>query len=459
MTDAVVFLVAGLCLLLAVVLPQALRRIAVSAPMVLVGVGLLIGLFPIPGHLALDPEADRELILHVTELTVLVALMGVGLALDRPLRPRIRRSWATWSATWRMLAIAMPVTIGLVALLGWAYAGLAPAAALLLGAVLAPTDPVLASDVQVGGPMMPDEIESLLAGLDDDESDTAHRLDEVRFTLTSEAGLNDGLAFPFVHLAILLAAGSLTLTEVGTWIGWYVVGKIVLGVAVGLLAGWALAKVAFRSRRPSLRLAEQGEPLLALAALLASYGAAELVGGYGFLAVFTCAMAMRASERAHDYHRAMHEVVERLERLFTSVVLLFLGIATTNGLLEGLEVSGVVVALALIFVIRPVAGLLSLGVLPKTPSRPGGLERGDRLAVAFFGVRGVGSLFYLAYAAGEAEFADLPWLWSTVAFTIVASVLVHGIASKPWLERVDRRRGASGPGLAAPRDVLEDRSE
>ncbi len=459
MADAVVFLVAGGCLLLAVVLPQALSRVAVSAPMVLVGVGLLIGLFPIPGGLALDPDADREVILHVTELTVLVALMGVGLALDRPLRPLVARSWTMWSATWRMLAIAMPVTIGLVALLGWAYAGLAPAAALLLGAVLAPTDPVLASDVQVGGPMAPDEIEALLEGLDDDDSDTGHRLDEVRFTLTSEAGLNDGLAFPFVHLAILLAAGSLTLADVGVWIGWYVVAKIVLGVLVGLAAGWALAKVAFGSRRPSLRLAEQGEPLLALAALLTSYGAAEVVGGYGFLAVFTCAMAMRASERGHDYHRAMHEVVERLERLFTLAVLLFLGMATTNGLLEGLEVSGVVVGLALIFVIRPVAGLVALGVLPRTSHRPGGLEREDRLAVAFFGVRGVGSLYYLAYAAGETDLADLPWLWSTVAFTIVASVLVHGIAAKPWLERLDRRRGASGPGLAAPREVRDPHAD
>lgn len=451
MTDAVVFLVAGLCLLLAVVLPQALRRVAISAPMVLVGVGLLLGLLPLPDGLALDPVADLELVLYVTELTVLVALMGVGLALDRPLRPRVLATWASWSATWRLLAIAMPITIGLVTLLGWAAAGLAPATALLLGAVLAPTDPVLASDVQVGGPMVPDEIEALVTEQADDP-DAAHRLDEVRFALTSEAGLNDGLAFPFVHLAILLAAGSLTLGDALHWVGWYVVGKIAIGVAVGVASGWALGKVAFRSRRPSLRLAEQGEPLLALAALLASYGAAELVGGYGFLAVFACAMSMRASERSHDYHRAMHEVVERLERLLTLAVLLFLGMATTNGLLSDLTVGGVLLGLALILVIRPLAGLVALSVRSRPGRRPGGLVPADRVAVAFFGVRGVGSLFYLAYAAGEMEVDDLRGLWSTVAFTIVASVLVHGIAATPWLDRVDRRRGASGPGLAAPRE-------
>jgi NhaP-type Na+/H+ or K+/H+ antiporter len=449
MTDALVYLVAGLCLLLAVILPQALRSLAVSAPMVLVGIGLLIGLFPIPGEFSLDPVDDRTVILHVTELAVLVALMGVGLALDRPLRLHKWRTWTSWSATWRLLAVAMPISIAAVALLGWAVVGLGPAAALLLGAVLAPTDPVLASDVQVGGPMLADDLEELEEGLADEDGETAQRLDEVRFALTSEAGLNDGLAFPFVYLAILIAAGGFGLADAGEWLGWYLLGKVVIGVVVGIAAGWALGRIAFRSNRPALRLAEQGEPLLALAALLASYGAAELVGGYGFLAVFACAMAMRASERAHDYHRAMHEVIERLERLITLAVLLFLGIATTRGLLSDLTWSSVLVGVAAIFVIRPLAGWVALAVLPRAEERPGGMDRGDRMAVAFFGVRGVGSLYYLAYAAGEAEFDSLPWLWSTVGFTIVLSVLVHGVSAKPWLARVDARRGAKGPGLAS----------
>ena len=116
--------------------------------------------------------------------------MGVGLALDRPLELRNRESWSRWAPTWRLLAIGMPVTIAAVALLGSAL-DLAPAAALLLGAAMAPTDPVLASDVQVAGPQTGDH--------EVDESD------ELRFTLTSEAGFNDGLAFPFVYAAILLA--------------------------------------------------------------------------------------------------------------------------------------------------------------------------------------------------------------------------------------------------------------
>ena len=112
---------------------------------------MLIGLTSLPDGLPIDPQENRAAIEHVTELVVLVALMGVGLALDRPLRLRDPSTWSRWSATWKLLAIGMPLTIAAVALLGWA-AGLAPAAALLLGAALAPTDPVLASDVQVAGP-------------------------------------------------------------------------------------------------------------------------------------------------------------------------------------------------------------------------------------------------------------------------------------------------------------------
>src|SRR5690606_17839333 len=132
--------------------------------------------------------------------------------------------------------------------------------------------------------------------------------DDIRFSLTAEAGLNDGLAFPFVHLALLLLAGGFGLADAGAWLGWYVVGKIAIGVAVGLGTGWLLGRQAFHARKEERRLADAGEPLLAVAALLASYGAAELVGGYGFLAVFVCAVRLRASDRGNSYHRAMHGV-------------------------------------------------------------------------------------------------------------------------------------------------------
>lgn len=436
MTDALVYLIFGLSLLLAIVLPQLTQRIALSPPMVLVAVGMAVGLLPAADVVSLDPMDHRDVVTHVTEFTVIVSLMGVGLAIERTLDLRSWRSWRTWSPVWRLLGVTMPLTILGVAFLGWWVAGLAPAVALLLGAVLAPTDPVLASDVQVGEPLtedIDDRSEDDRAGPDED--------DDIRFSLTAEAGLNDGLAFPFVHLALLLIAGGFTVADVGTWIGWYVVGKIAIGTAVGVGVGWLLGRQAFHSRSDKLRLADHGEPLLALAALLAAYGATELLGGYGFLAVFACAMRVRASERGHSYQRAMHGVVERLERLMTLLVLLVLGMAMTRGLLDHLDWRGIVVALALVLVVRPLAGYASLAVLARDEDREGGLDPGEMWAVAFFGVRGIGSLYYLAYAVSHEDVPREPWLWSTVAFTVIVSVLLHGVTATPAMSRLDTRRG------------------
>jgi NhaP-type Na+/H+ or K+/H+ antiporter len=425
-----VFLIAGASLLLAVVLPNALSRHAVSAPMVLLVVGMLIGLLPLPEGVSASPVENRVFVEHLTELTVIVALMGVGLALDRPLDVRSWSAWRRWGATWRLLGLAMPLCILGVALLGWTVMGLAPAGAVLLGAVLAPTDPVLASDVQVAGPT---------TQRDEDEEEIDEE-DEVRFALTSEAGLNDGLAFPFVYLAIFMATlGSVT--EWGVeWLAWELVGKVVVGVGFGVVTGWVLAKLAFRAPQPSLRLAEVGEPLLALAGVLLSYGLAEAIGhGYGFLAVFACAMTLRSAERGHHYHEHMHETIDRLERLLTLIVLLLLGVALTDALWADLTWQGAVVGLALVFVVRPLCALLALKV-GSGRDRVGDrtLDSSQQNATAFFGVRGVGSLYYLAYATGQAEFGDVSSLWAAVAFTIGLSVLVHGTTATPVMRRLEK---------------------
>jgi NhaP-type Na+/H+ or K+/H+ antiporter len=431
MTADAVYLLGGAALLLAVVLPAALRRAAISAPIVLLVVGALMGLLPLPEGVDVTPTGNRAFVEHLTEFTVIIALMGVGLALDRPLELDRFDSWRKWGGAWRLLGISMPLTIAAVAFLGWWAVGLAPAGALLLGAVLAPTDPVLASDVQVEGP----------TPVDDGSDDEIDESDEVRFTLTSEAGLNDGLAFPFVYAAVFAASLGPVADWGLRWLGWELLGKVVLGVVLGILVGWLLAKAAFRAPVP-LRLAETGEPLLALAAVLLSYGVTETLGGYGFLAVFACAMTLRSAERGHEYHAHMHQIVERLERLLTLVVLLLVGVSMTNGLLRNLTWEAVALGLLLVFVVRPTAGMLAMA-FRGTTSRVGdqALTLPERLTISFFGVRGVGSLYYLAYATGETDFADTQVLWSTVAFTVGLSVLVHGVTATPamgWLERARR---------------------
>jgi len=432
------YLLAGASLLAAVLLSTLLRKVSVSPALVLLAGGAVIGLTPVGDSLAIDVTDETHLLVveHVTELTVIVALMGVGLALDRPLHLLRRDTWRTWSSTWRLLALAMPLTIGAVALLGWGALGLAPATALLLGAALASTDPVLASDVQVGAPGSAIEDDTPDAPYGEDPT-TRTEAGEVRFALTSEAGLNDGLAFPFVYAAVLLLAGGSLLGGVAEWASVYVVAKVVGGVAVGVLLGRGLGLLAFRSRAAPVRFAAQSEPLLAVAALLTAYGVAELVHGYGFLAVFACAMALRSAERRHDYHRTMHSVVQRLERLLTLAVLLVLGISLSSGLLAELDWRGVTVGLALVFVVRPLAAWLSLQLAARRDPLPGGMDGRSRLAVAFFGVRGVGSLFYLAWASLEAEFSEIGWVWSTVGFTVALSVVVHGMAAAPVMRLLE----------------------
>ncbi|WP_405071188.1 cation:proton antiporter [Kribbella sp. NBC_01510] len=404
------YLVAGLALLLGAILPRMLRRYAVSAPIGFLGAGVLLGLAVDRTHLS--PIVETGIVKHLAELTILVALMGVGLAIDRPI------GWRRWMVTWRLLLVAMPACIAAVAGAGWLL-GLAPATALLLGAVLAPTDPVLASDVQVQGP-------STGAGAEPEEDD------EVRFALTSEAGLNDGLAFPFVYAAVF----AVTKGSVGNWalewFAWDLVGRIAIGVAVGAGVGWLLGRMAFSAPSRTFRLADSREPVLALAMTLGVYGLAQVLHGYGFLAVFVAALALRAAERQHDFHEELHGFVEQLEHILTWGILLLLGAAITAGLLRPLTVAGAALGLLLVLVIRPVTAWVALAGTP--------MRRSERWVTAAFGVRGVGSVFYLAYA-GAAFHTDLPWLWATVGFTVVLSVVVHGVAATPMMRMLDQRRG------------------
>ena len=208
-----------------------------------------------------------------------------------------------------------------------------------------------------------------------------------------------------------------------------VLWKVGVGVGGGLLIGWLLGKLFFRA--PSeLRLARHAEGFLALAATFLAYGLVEVVGGYGFLAVFVAARAIRAAERTHEFHSVLHDFAEQVERLLTVLLLLLLGGAIVGGLLAPLTWPAAAVGLALVFLIRPLVGWLSLRGAPGRPA--------EHWVISLFGIRGVGSFYYLAYATTKADFPQADLLWATVGLVVLVSVVVHGIAATPVMQLLDR---------------------
>ncbi|QZH75890.1 MAG: cation:proton antiporter [Erythrobacter sp.] len=372
---------------------------------------LILGGMAVFGLLPGVPEAfspiDRPGFWEVaSEFAVIIALFGTGIRIDRI------RGKGLWSPTVRLLAIAMPLCILAVAVLGMA-AGMTIAGAILLAAVLAPTDPVLAADVQVGPPLEGGE-------------------HPVRFALTAEAGLNDGLAFPFVYLAIFVAAASGgAATWLGEWFGLYVVYKIGVGALAGIGAGWLLGRVLFSlpHRNP---LAETGTGVIAFAGVLLTYGFTELIEGYGFIAAFAMGVALRRKEAEHEYHARLHSFSEALEHAVTAILLVMLG-GAIPALLPYLDWQHALLGIALIFVIRPVSGMLALAGTS--------LSWRQRGVVAFFGVRGIGSIYYLAYAGGMLDLVDEGALWATVVFTILLSTIVHGFSAGSMVWAATHEKG------------------
>ena len=400
----------GLGALLAAVLPRLLAHRPISMPIAFLALGFAIFIVP-SGLPDPDPIEHAKAAEHLTEVGVIVALMGAGLRLDR--RPGLK----AWANTWLLLGVAMPLTIGATALLGWWWAGLVPATAMLLGAALAPTDPVLAEEVQVGDP-----------------SEDPDNEDEVRFALTSEAGLNDALAFPFVYAALaMVAAGAAPSGWIGEWLAVDVVYRLAVGLLAGILVGRFLGGLFFRCSE-SIRLAKHGDGFAALAATFLAYGATELLQGYGFLAVFVCACTLRGVERDHEYHKVLHEFIGQIERLFVVLLLLLFGGAVARGLLAPLTWSAVAVALAVLLLVRPLVARLALA--------PGPGRKREKGVIAFFGIRGIGSLYYVSYALSHAEFEQADLLWATVGLVVVISVVMHGISATPVMNHLDRRERA-----------------
>ena len=402
----VFLLICGVAFLFGALFPVVFKRLPISLPILQVSFGILVGYFWVTLSF-LDPLENGTIIEKLTEIVVLVSLVGAGIKIDTPLM------WKLWRPTVWLLLITMPIGIFAMAVLGYYAFGLSIGAAVLLGAVLAPTDPVLASSIQVGPPN---------TGIEDTP----------RFTLTSEAGLNDGLAFPFVYLAIKIAEAysegqSFTGEMLWSWFTHDVLWKIGAGIVVGVLVGKGLAKLVF-SKHTRETTMSQGYVIIALT--LMAYGLAEYVHSYGFIAVFIAAFAFRRSECEHEYHHKLHDFAEQSEGLLMSLVLVTFGIFIGQGLQSGVELTWRVYIVSFMFLllIRPIGGLIALSFL--------NIPRTEKYAISVLGIRGIGTLYYLSYALKQDFFAeeDAVKLWIVCTIVILSSIFMHGLSASKLLQ-------------------------
>ncbi len=436
MTFATWALIVGFLLIILVLSGTLLKRLPLSAAMLYLAAGYALG----PAGLAiLTPQLDQAALLErISEVAVLLSLFSVGLKLGLPLTHR------HWLLPIRLAFLSMTLTIALIAIVGHFLLDLPLGAAILLGATLAPTDPVLATSIQV------------------ESSDDRDRL---RFSLTGEGGLNDGTAFPFVMLGL----GLLGLHDLGAggwrWLAvdlvWATVGGLIIGGMLGALIG-RLVVYLRTHHQESIGLDE----FLALGLIAISYGAAVFAHAYGFLAVFAAGLALQRVKESsgHVHHRldlsnasrqpsshaqAIHadhasaymmKAVQgfngQMERIGELAVVLM-----TGALLTYMQLSAnVLIFLALMFfIIRPVSVWAGLIGAP--------IAQDQRYLIAWFGIRGIGSIYYVMYAINHG--LPQPIALQIVAIILAAvtlSIFIHGISVRPVMHFYSKRKRHQGEG-------------
>lgn len=390
-----ILLGAGLISLLAAVVPNVLRRRQFTPPVVYLLIGMVLAVIG-GNYTDFDILQHGEYIKRISEFVVIIALTNAGLKIKKPF------SYETWKYSLRLLIITMPLTIIAAAWCGYWILGLAPATAILFGAIISPTDPVLASDFQTSKPSKEDD-------------------SEIRLGLTSEAGLNDGLAFPFTFFAIYLVSKGMDYSAWATeWLMVDVLYKITVGTLIGFVTGWLLFKIIFRvtSENHHSRISRG---ILSLALTLLPYAIAELLHSYGFIAVFISACVFSRSEEKVKHMDSLHDFTEETERIFVAFLFIVVGIYVTANFENLVRLEVVATALLCLFLIRPLAGWIAL-----TGMR---LRRIDRFVLSFYGIRGVGSVYYLMYAFQEASFPTAIDAIQLTTLIIVLSVLLHGLSA------------------------------
>jgi NhaP-type Na+/H+ or K+/H+ antiporter len=436
-TFTIWYLTIGALLVVMAITGSILKRLPLTSAMFYLAAGFALG--PAGARmLDLDVLRDAALIERLTEIAVIISLFTAGLKLRLPLTD------GRWRRATLLASVGMLVTVAAIAATGVLWLGLPLGAAVLLGAVLAPTDPVLASDVQV---------------------EHARDSETVRFALTGEAGLNDGTAFPFVMLGL----GLLGLHEIGPgWSRWLAVDvawAVGAGLAVGTACGTVVGRFVLYLRREH-KEAVGLDDFLALGLIALSYGIALGIHSYGFLAVFAAGLALRRIERVDsedpppadvaaqarsgeaaagdsDTPQEMTEAVlafnEQLERIGEVAVVIVIGALLSNVSWAALPWSFIPI---LLLVIRPFATFVSLLGTKTTV--------GQQLFIGWFGVRGIGSIYYLTFAIVHGFTAPDAGLVADLTLAVVAvSVVVHGVSVTPLMRSAAGRRTAPSPAAGS----------
>jgi len=435
-TFAIWALIAGAIFTVMALSGTLLKRLPLSTSMLYLLAGFALG----PAGLALlspAPLADHHILEMITEAAVLISLFAAGLKLALPLSDR------RWRSALRLATLSMLVTISLMAAIGVVLFDLPLGAAILLAAILAPTDPVLASDVQLAEP---------------------NDRDSVRFSLTGEGGLNDGAAFPFVMLGLGLLGLQGANWSYGHWLTFDLVWAVAGGLVIGALCGYAIGKLVLYLRTRH-REAVGLDEFLMLGLIGVAYGSAQLASTYGFLAVFAAGLALHRSQlnapgvkavEAMDEETAeglsgsrkekvatdpqlagayMTQAVrvfnEQLERIVEVAIVVIVGAMLTSITLPD---NSIVYLLLLFFAVRPISAALGLAGL--------NMPRDQRLLIGWFGIRGIGSIYYLMYAIGQGLPMPLAQhMVSIVLLVVAASIVGHGISVTPLMNLYSARRG------------------
>jgi len=382
-------------------------KISYTVPLLFLGMAIYYMNVPVDWP---KPFWEHKWVKVITEFIVIISLMGAGLKIG------LQYSFKQWMRPLRLVGITMPFYILIIFFLAYYIGCFSGPSSLLLAAVLSPTDPVLASDFQLGNP-----------------EKQAGKNAGMRYLLTAEAGLNDGMAFPFVYLAILWQDasnfGEVNMTE---WIGFYGIYKVFIGALIGAGIGWlysySLKKLHTNNHDKIL------SGFVAAGLAIASFSIAELCQSYGFLSVFFTGLLAQYHHHKEDEEHDKSELLlfsEETEKLLITLWCLIFGGFLLTGFLSSLTAAHVLIAILAILIVRPISGLLGLvGTTYKIKKK---------LAISFYGVKGIGSFFYLTYALNKANFESEVQLYGLVSAVVLVSIVVHGLTGPRVVEYFKKR--------------------